>query len=76
MCLQIMEQLLSGQEREDFVVRTVEMFSLTYDLCQSHLKLLLIKLQMVDKPGGSQNGPEESSINILQQWLLSLKPRT
>lgn len=76
MCLQIMEQLLSGQEREDFVVRTVEMFYLTYDLWQSHLKLLLIKLQMVDKPGGSQNGPEESSINILQQWLLSLKPRT
>lgn len=46
--------VLSGQEREDFVVKKVEMSYLTYNLCLSHLKLLLIKLQVVGKPGGRE----------------------
>lgn len=40
------------------MVKKVEMSYLTYDPGQSHLKLLLIKLQMVGKPGGrEEKGP-------------------
>lgn len=49
------------------MVRKVEMFYLTYDPGQAHLKLLLIKLQVIGKSGGSQHVPDESSINILPQ---------
>ena len=50
-----------GQEGEDFVVKKVEMSYLTYNPCLSHLKLLLIKLQMVGKPGGREE-------KIWQTW--------
>lgn len=36
------------------MVKKVEMSYLTYDPYQSHLKLLLIKLQMVGKPDGRE----------------------
>lgn len=49
------------------MVRKVEMFYLTSDPTESHLELLLIKLQMIGKPGGRQNVSDESSINMLPQ---------
>lgn len=36
------------------MVKKVEMSYLTFDPGQSHLKLLLLKLQMVSKPSGRQ----------------------
>lgn len=36
------------------MVKKVEMSYLTYDPGQSHLKLLLIKLQMAGQPGGRE----------------------
>lgn len=56
------------------MVRAVEMFYLTSDPGESHLELLLIKLQMISKPGGSQNVSDKSSINMLpHRWQLLLK---
>lgn len=43
------------------MVKKVEMSYLTYDPGQSHLKLLLLKLQMVSKPSGRE---EEGPTNL------------